>query len=160
MHENSFFYIFFLISILFLIFRLIFDKYHEHQNLWQRLVALESKENDPGRFKNRGGQLLREEKERKLMSSKLPKIREEITELANEYESRNHRKFLINGCDIVDVITEIYESRQKTRDNVLSARKAATQKKALTPSGQSMRTPMSVSKSVPMLKRTASTTTM
>jgi protein regulator of cytokinesis 1 len=44
----------------------IFELAKERQELWDKMLALEDRANDPNRlFLNRGGQLLLEEKERK-----------------------------------------------------------------------------------------------
>lgn len=51
--------------------------------LWDRMAALEAKASEPGRYNNRGGQLLKEERERKTIANKLPKIEAELTELVS-----------------------------------------------------------------------------
>ena len=38
------------------------------------MVAFDQKENDPNRFKNRGGNLLAEEREKKKVLHQLPKV--------------------------------------------------------------------------------------
>lgn len=45
------------------------------------MIAIEAKATEPGRFNNRGGQLLKEEKERKTIATKLPKIETRLSEL-------------------------------------------------------------------------------
>ncbi|XP_033255180.1 protein regulator of cytokinesis 1-like [Drosophila miranda] len=45
----------------------IFDLYESRAELWSRMQALEAKANEPNRFNNRGGQFLKEEKERKVL---------------------------------------------------------------------------------------------
>lgn len=45
------------------------------------MIAFEAKESEPGRYNNRGGQLLKEEKERKMISTKLPKIEDQLRQL-------------------------------------------------------------------------------
>lgn len=109
------------------------------------MLILETKENDPGRYKNRGGNLLKEEKERKAIASKLPKILEEITELVNNYEQMTNRKFLVFGRSVLEVISEDYDKRRELKEGQMSARKEV---KGVTPSyrNTTTRTPMSVSK--------------
>lgn len=52
-------------SVLF-IFSVIFELVNQRQELWDKMLELENRANDPSRlFHNRGGQLLLEEKERK-----------------------------------------------------------------------------------------------
>ncbi|KAH8356855.1 hypothetical protein KR200_004320 [Drosophila serrata] len=79
----------------------IFELYATRAELWSRMEALEAKANEPNRFNNRGGQLLKEEKERKAISVKLPKIEQQITELVNVYVSQTKTPFLVFGEDIL-----------------------------------------------------------
>lgn len=156
---------FFLFSFKTYFYREIFNKFTEHNTLWERMLALEAKENEPGRFNNRGGQLLLEEKERKTISSKLPKLRAEITRMAQSYEMEQRRKFLVHGRDLEEVINEVYENRREVKVQQKSARKAgvATGTTGLTPGHRNViRTPMSVSKigHTSALKRIASNTNM
>lgn len=39
------------------------------KNLWLKMTELEARSTEPGRYHNRGGQLLKEEKERKAIAS-------------------------------------------------------------------------------------------
>lgn len=48
----------------------IFKLIQERQDLWNQMELLQNKEQDPKRYANRGGQLLKEEKERKMISIK------------------------------------------------------------------------------------------
>ena len=43
--------------------------------LWNQMVAFEEKENDPNRFRNRGGNLLAEERSKKKVLHSLPKVK-------------------------------------------------------------------------------------
>lgn len=51
--------------------RHIFELVLTLKNLWLKKTELEARETEPGRYHNRGGQLLREEKERKTIDSKV-----------------------------------------------------------------------------------------
>lgn len=123
------------------------------------MIALEAKQNEPGRYNNRGGQLLREEKERKQLNLKLPEIEDEIRKLVEDYHERTKREFLINGEPILDVIARDWENMRATKENLKSARKATTN--LLTPNhraGATPKTPMSVRGQTSAMKRLASTT--
>uniref|UniRef100_A0A1A9Z4W8 Protein regulator of cytokinesis 1 n=1 Tax=Glossina pallidipes TaxID=7398 RepID=A0A1A9Z4W8_GLOPL len=61
--------------------RQLFELYADRNILWDRMQALEAKASEPGRYNNRGGQLLKEEKERKTIDTKLPKIERQIQQL-------------------------------------------------------------------------------
>ncbi|KAH8255558.1 hypothetical protein KR038_006070, partial [Drosophila bunnanda] len=78
----------------------LFELYAHRAELWTRIEALEAKANDPNRFNNRGGQLLKEEKDRKAISAKLPKIEQQIMDLVSVYVSQANTPFLVFGEDI------------------------------------------------------------
>lgn len=106
---------------------LLFQRIEEHRTLWQRLLALEAKEKEPGRYKNRGGQLLIEEKERRAIATKVPKILAEITGLVEAYSERNPtRPFTIWGQPVEEHIASMHEERTANKEQQMSARKAAT----------------------------------
>lgn len=111
------------------------------------MVALETAEN-PDRLKNRGGQLLKEETERKKIARDLPTIRQEILDFAAAYEQQKNKVFFVNGRNIVDAINSLYEEREERKQLMASNRKL---------NGTAIaRTPISVNKST--LKRVASVT--
>lgn len=115
---------------------------------------MDAKQNDRNRFNNRGGQLLKEEKERKMMEAKIPKIENEIKILALEFSEQNNHEFLINGESIIDVMEKEWENYRGSK-LLNSARKPAA-----TPSRNGAvppRTPISVRGNT-TLKRTASNT--
>ncbi|XP_016923156.2 protein regulator of cytokinesis 1 [Drosophila suzukii] len=95
--------------------RKIFELYANRALLWSRLEALEAKANDPNRFNNRGGQLLKEEKERKALASRLPKIDQQITELVTAYMSHNNTPFLVNGVDILESMSADWEQHRQSK---------------------------------------------
>lgn len=135
----------------------IFKLFEDRQILWDRMIALEKKASEPGRYNNRGGQLLKEEKERKTIASKLPKIESLITELVQEYEEKEHKKFQIYGEDILELISRDWEKKKIEKEKLSSARKNPPQ----TPQGA--RTPMSMRNgpmSVSSIRKTPSTTNL
>lgn len=81
------------------------------------MIALEAKQNEPGRYNNRGGQLLREEKERKQLNQKLPEIEKEIRKMLDTFEQNNHRPFLINGERVSDIMERDWEKCIRPRNN-------------------------------------------
>ncbi|CAH0755115.1 unnamed protein product [Diatraea saccharalis] len=86
---------------------------------------LEARASEPGRYHNRGGQLLREERERKAIASNLPKIEAQLRELVTEYEAKTGSTFTVDGKSLLQVIEEDWENRKTERQNKLSARKQA-----------------------------------
>lgn len=132
-------------------FRNIFELFQERNEWFEKKKALDAKQNDRNRYNNRGGQLLKEEKERKLMDMKIPKIENEIKILVQEYQQQNQQDFLINGESIIELMDKDWENYRGTKELQKSARKAIA-----TPiRGGVPKTPMSVRGQVSM-KRVAS----
>lgn len=134
--------------------RAIFELFNERNEWFEKKKALDAKQNDRNRYNNRGGQLLKEEKERKLMDAKIPKIENEIKVLVQEFREQNNQEFLINGEEIIQLMDKDWENYRGTKELLKSARKAVT-----TP-GRTVnvpKTPMSV-RGQTTIKRMASTT--
>jgi len=102
----------------------IFLLIKERQVLWERMSALEAKSQEPGRYNNRGGQLLKEEKERKIIASKLPKIEQELVNICKEYENENNKKFTMHGKFVEDVIEMDWEKKRSDKKILMRIRKA------------------------------------
>ncbi|XP_017037280.1 protein regulator of cytokinesis 1-like [Drosophila kikkawai] len=101
----------------------LFELYAHRGELWMRMEALVAKANDPSRFNNRGGQLLKEEKERKAISAKLPKIEQQITELVNVYVSQVNTPFLVYGEDIHKSMALDWEQLRQPKQPPSAAKK-------------------------------------
>lgn len=132
--------------------RNIFELYQSRNQWWEKKKALEAKQNEPNRYNNRGGQLLKEEKERKQTDIEIPKIEKRIKALAEEFRRQNNRDFTINGVNIIDLIDQEWETYRGEKELLKSARKAAP-----TPSKNAM-TPRTPSRLQTTMKRVASTT--
>ncbi|XP_045452019.1 protein regulator of cytokinesis 1-like [Melitaea cinxia] len=103
----------------------IFELVVTRKNLWLKMTELEARSTEPGRYHNRGGQLLREEKERKSIASNLPKIEAQIRDLVTEYEAKTGNTFTVDGKPLLQLIQDEWETRKAERHNKLSARKQA-----------------------------------
>lgn len=104
----------------------IFTLLAERKQLWARMEALEEKANAPNRFNNRGGQLLREEKERKTIAHKLPKIEQELRELVNEFEATHKRKFTVYGKEVLEMIEQEWEQKRVGKKTMTARKKEPT----------------------------------
>jgi Ase1/PRC1/MAP65 family protein len=93
----------------------IFKLINERNDLWNQLEVLQNKEQDPKRYNNRGGQLLKEEKERKMLTLKLPKVVDKLTLIANQYEEVNGRPFTVYGVRVQDMIEKDYETKRQEK---------------------------------------------
>ncbi|XP_060707604.1 protein regulator of cytokinesis 1-like [Hemiscyllium ocellatum] len=81
--------------------------YQKHQKLfadiekrecwWKTFLELEKKASDPHRYANRGGTLLKEERERCWLQKKIPKLEDEIKIYIERMETEQARPFLVNG---------------------------------------------------------------
>ena len=106
----------------------IFELLDERNKLWTKMKELLQRANDPDRFYNRGGQLLMEEKERKTIQKKLPKIEDELRTLINEYKGMQGEEFTINGMSIEELLKESWEHLNEEKETIKKARKEAKDK--------------------------------
>ncbi|XP_046680672.1 protein regulator of cytokinesis 1-like isoform X3 [Homalodisca vitripennis] len=97
-----------------------------HEELWERLLHLEEQAKRSDRlFKNRGGQLLLEEKERKLVQKKLPIIKKELISLLEQYKNTTGSDFLYFGEPLLEILEQKEEERKASKENEKLQRKAA-----------------------------------
>ncbi|XP_037931858.1 protein regulator of cytokinesis 1-like [Teleopsis dalmanni] len=101
----------------------IFELFESRKILWERMMALENKATEPGRYNNRGGQLLKEEKERKTITTKLPIIERKITELVKIYKVREHKPFTVYGENIVDYMSNEWAQKRQAKEQRTNIRK-------------------------------------
>ncbi|EDW25801.1 GL14295 [Drosophila persimilis] len=130
----------------------IFDLYESREELWSRMQALEAKAIEPNRFNNRGAQLLKEEKERKAITSKLPKTEQQITELVHAYEVKSHGPFLVYGEDILELMAGEWENYRQAKQS--SARKKAPPTTRTGSSSKLMMPPPTAGSTAPRTPRT------
>ncbi|EDW19172.1 protein regulator of cytokinesis 1 [Drosophila mojavensis] len=117
----------------------IFEVYAKRARLWMRMEALDEKAKKPNRYQNRGGALLREERERKAINIKLPRIEQQIRELAQDYEQRNGQPFLVQGEDILARIANEWEDYRMAKEQQSAARKKTASDNLLEPLNNSAR---------------------
>lgn len=122
----------------------IFELLEVRDNLWQQMTNLQERATDPNRFHNRGGQLLAEEKERKVIQKKLPKIEEDIKALVNAYELKSGKPFTSHGVPLSEALKQSWADYFEAKQTVSMARKQARDQ-----SGILKKTPLSVSKRTP-----------
>ncbi|CAL1266673.1 unnamed protein product [Larinioides sclopetarius] len=87
------------------------------EELWNLKTVLESKAADPNRFKNRKGNLLQEERERKKLQKDLPVLEDIIIKDIEEYEASNNCKFLYDGEDYRQLIISKWSESEKSHKN-------------------------------------------
>ncbi|KAF7490135.1 Protein regulator of cytokinesis 1 [Sarcoptes scabiei] len=92
----------------------VFMKFREYEESLERLIELEKKSMDPNRFANRGGTLLQNERDRKMLLKKLPKIEKEIrTIIANADENSDSIPFDSYGFNV-----DLYFQTNQNRLNI------------------------------------------
>lgn len=127
----------------------IFKLYHERNDMWQQMEVLMNKESDPKRYNNRGGQLLKEEKDRKTIGMKLPKMEARLIDMVNNYELQCNKAFTVDGVRIQDIIERDYEKKRQEKITKSGKKLAATP--ARTPYRANitgMRTPLTVEQTI------------
>jgi len=108
--------------------RTIFDLLEQRETFIIKIKELLQRANNPDRYHNRGGQLLMEEKERKMIQKKLPKIEAELKELINKYETTHNQIFTIYGASLENVLAESWENINHEKETIKKARKEAKDK--------------------------------
>ncbi|KRZ69854.1 Protein regulator of cytokinesis 1 [Trichinella papuae] len=99
----------------------VLQLYEEWENLWQMKINFEKRGLDAVRFCNRGGALLQEEKERKLIEHKLPKIKSKLEQAICLWNDQHPGESLpYDGICFVTKINniEIEYAQQKEKEKV------------------------------------------
>lgn len=104
----------------------ILDKFNNWLIMWNELLELEMKANDPNRFNNRGGQLLLEEKKRKALQKGLPKVEKELNEMNGKWSADNNgAKFKVYGKDIDDYVDDRWNKLNTAKEEEKRERQRA-----------------------------------
>ncbi|XP_038623263.1 protein regulator of cytokinesis 1 isoform X1 [Tachyglossus aculeatus] len=84
--------------------RELFDAVHKWEESWRLFLDFERKASDPSRFTNRGGNLLKEEKQRAKLQKTLPKLEEELKTQIELWEQEHAKTFLVNGQKFMEYV--------------------------------------------------------
>lgn len=95
----------------------IIQKIEKRRELWDQMILFENKATDPNRFKNRGGNLLQEERQRKLLQKMLPELEEKILVDILNYEKEAEKQFLYFGEKFEDYMKRQWEERLNQKEN-------------------------------------------
>lgn len=104
---------------------LILKKVLSWKELFQKMLEIEKKGYDTNRFANRGGQLLQEEKERKQIMIRLPKMEKELYTAVAEWEQENQCPILVEGKRISDYISDQWAQFNTDKENERQKRQQA-----------------------------------
>ncbi|XP_064095692.1 protein regulator of cytokinesis 1-like isoform X2 [Macrobrachium nipponense] len=95
----------------------IFNKIEQRKELWEKFVDLEERANDPNRYGNRGGALLKEEKQRKTVKKDLPLIEKELTTMILSWEVAHGKTFEVMGMSIGDYMDNEWWQYRERKEN-------------------------------------------
>ncbi|XP_010209403.1 PREDICTED: protein regulator of cytokinesis 1 [Tinamus guttatus] len=87
----------------------LFEAAQKWEENWQRFLELERKTTDPSRFANRGGALLKEEKQRAKLQKTLAKLQEELESRVQAYEQERGEAFLVKGQQFTEYVAEQWQ---------------------------------------------------
>ncbi|KFM64165.1 Protein regulator of cytokinesis 1, partial [Stegodyphus mimosarum] len=102
----------------------IINKINKRQQLWELMITFENKASDPSRYKNRRGNLLQEERERKKVQKNLPTLENEIITDINNYEFLTGELFLYFGETFRSFVNKQWEGRRIQKENEKAMRQS------------------------------------
>ncbi|XP_023698850.1 protein regulator of cytokinesis 1-like isoform X2 [Paramormyrops kingsleyae] len=121
----------------------LYEGVHQWQENWLLFLELEKKATDPSRFTNRGGNLLKEEKQRADLQKNLPKLEKKLKAQIDVWEQEQGREFLIDGKKFLQFVEEQWELHrtEKERERVERQLKKSKQTEEDMLYGTAVRTP-------------------
>ncbi|XP_075063924.1 protein regulator of cytokinesis 1 isoform X2 [Mixophyes fleayi] len=84
----------------------MFEGVQKWQENWHLFLEHDRKATDPNRFTNRGGNLLKEEKQRAKLQKMLPKLEEELRVRIAAWEGEQEQEFFVNGKKYMEYVAE------------------------------------------------------
>ncbi|XP_017290501.1 protein regulator of cytokinesis 1b isoform X2 [Kryptolebias marmoratus] len=98
--------------------RELFQGVNKWEENWRLFLDLEKKATDPTRFTNRGGNLLKEEKQRSELHKNLPKLEKKLKDQIDAWENEQGREFLVNGQKFLQYVAQQWELHQMEKEQV------------------------------------------
>ncbi|XP_018574262.1 protein regulator of cytokinesis 1-like [Anoplophora glabripennis] len=95
----------------------------KHAGLWNKMMRLEENNTGPNRYNNRGGQLLKEEKERNQLAKQIPQIEKMLYNLADKYKQQQNISFTTKGISVLDYLSNLHKQWENAKKQKQSARK-------------------------------------
>ena len=75
----------------------MFEAVATYQQMWESYVETEQKLKDPAILSNRGGIMLKVDKEKKRLLKELPRIEQEVSNAINNFETKSGTTFRMCG---------------------------------------------------------------
>lgn len=108
----------------------IFQLVKKREGLYKQYLEIERKDNDPMRFSNRGGQLLKDQALKKQLKKELPRIEKELKAVLAQWEEDHERFFMVQDSRYLDTIQLQWTEKKLTK--CTEKVKRQKQKEALT----------------------------
>ncbi|KAL0965716.1 hypothetical protein UPYG_G00284810 [Umbra pygmaea] len=102
----------------------LLEAFQKWERFWSLFQEFEKKANDPNRFSNRGGALLKEAKEKVKVQKMLPKLEEELRSGVEAWEKDHGSAFLVRGQGVMTYISSQWEEHKEQRNREKSERAA------------------------------------
>ncbi|XP_019495766.1 PREDICTED: protein regulator of cytokinesis 1 isoform X1 [Hipposideros armiger] len=121
----------------------LFEGVQKWEESWRLFLEFERKASDPSRFTNRGGNLLKEEKQRAKLQKTLPKLEEELKVQIEMWEQEHTKPFVVNGQKFVEYVTAQWEMHRLEKERAKQERQLKNKKQTETEMlyGSAPRTP-------------------
>ncbi|XP_056662271.1 protein regulator of cytokinesis 1 isoform X7 [Monodelphis domestica] len=100
----------------------LFEGVQKWEDSWRLFLEFERKASDPSRFTNRGGNLLKEEKQRAKLQKTLPKLEEELKGRIELWEQERAQAFVVNGQKFMEYVTEQWELHRLEKEKAKQER--------------------------------------
>ncbi|XP_044050370.1 protein regulator of cytokinesis 1-like isoform X3 [Siniperca chuatsi] len=123
--------------------RELFEGITKWQANWTLYLELDKKANDPSRFNNRGGNLLKEEKQRTDLQKSLPKLEKTLKAQIDVWEQEHGKEFLVNGQKFLEYVQQQWDHHhtEKEKEKLERQLKKTKQTQEDMLYGTAMRTP-------------------
>uniref|UniRef100_G3NRC1 Protein regulator of cytokinesis 1a n=1 Tax=Gasterosteus aculeatus aculeatus TaxID=481459 RepID=G3NRC1_GASAC len=89
--------------------RTLLDGVTKWQENWTLYMELDKRANDPSRFTNRGGNLLKEEKQRADLQKSLPKLEKSLKAQIDAWVEEHGKEFLVNGQKFLEYVQQQWD---------------------------------------------------
>uniref|UniRef100_H2TY26 Protein regulator of cytokinesis 1a n=1 Tax=Takifugu rubripes TaxID=31033 RepID=H2TY26_TAKRU len=96
--------------------RELFDGVTKWQENWTLYLELDKKNNDPSRFNNRGGNLLKEEKQRTDLQKSLPKLEKCLKTQIDAWEHEHQKEFQVNGQKFLEYVQQQWDQHHTEKE--------------------------------------------
>ncbi|KAM9067661.1 protein regulator of cytokinesis 1-like isoform X1 [Sarcophilus harrisii] len=102
--------------------RELFEGIQKWEENWKLFLEFERKASDPSRFINRGGNLLKEEKQRARLQKTFFKLEEELKTQIELWEQKYSKDFVVNGQKFLEYVMEQWEMHRLEKEKAKQER--------------------------------------